>query len=81
MTWSISASGRKAEVIEIVNRIPPPSEGATDRPQFDRAKDHVLSELDAADEDASCTVSCHGHADANGAYESFSINCGKRDNS
>lgn len=80
MTWSISASGRKADIIEIVSNLPPPHIDAADYGQFHRAKDHVLAELDAADDDASCTVSCSGHADGNGAYESFSINCGKRDN-
>lgn len=80
MTWSISASGRKAETIKSVTENTGPGEGAFDKAHFDRAKDHVLAELDAADDEASCTVSCSGHAGTDGAYESMSINCGKRDN-
>ena len=79
MTWSISASGRKAEIIKLVTDNHGPDENASDRKQYDRAKDHVLAELDAADDDASCSVSCSGHTDDNGSYESMSINCGKRD--
>lgn len=81
MTWSISVSGRKAEAIKLVSDQPYHGDAeSADAKQYERAKDHVLGELDAAEDEASCSVSCSGHTNTDGSsYESFSINVGKRD--
>ena len=73
MTWSIKAIGTKHEVKKAVEATGGPSADAPDRAHYDRAKDHILGEVDAAADDATCSVDAFGHADAMSANENITV--------
>lgn len=62
MTWSISASGKKAAVLETVNAATCScEEGSKEQAAFERAKAHAIEVVEDAADDAEASVSCSGH--------------------
>lgn len=74
MTWSISASGKRDDVIAQLKATTPPHDDAADHGQFVAARALMLDELVAAPIDSAASVSASGHADETTRYVSMSIN-------
>lgn len=84
MTWSISASGKKAAVLETVNNHTAPDFGEKEKAAYEGAKAHVKSVVEATPDDFEVSVSCSGHTTTKddqhvAASQSLSISAWKPD--
>lgn len=76
MSWSISATGTKAEVVEKITALKPYEQDTPEnKDQFEAAKTFLLSELEKSsdkykwngpEKDKIFAVACNGHADSGG---------------
>lgn len=74
MTWSISCSGSREEVLKSIAETKVPDDSSPAQvAQFEAAQLYLTAEVEARGEGSTCYVSASGHADPERSSLSFSV--------